>query len=279
MGQSGAPRSGSQVFRLLPYRGSVPAPAALSGPWGRPWGPLGCPGAAAECPASCWHPPLSPGEPSSASCGLSGPCTPWSLSLLVLSRWPQDEALLGQAPPPVVWGDGHSLQSYQGYFTEKPSLPAPGALGVGCVSRGWAPSRPAGQVPHFSSPQRAPQIRPKDCAERPPLCPSGETGCCWWWAAGEVSSAARRGWPWMSCQACEALVHPCGKPLRTGIPAGSRSGPGGDAARAQGMDGAAPRPRACSARPATSALSEASPVWFSSRRLGSWLKRRPPTAT
>lgn len=115
------------------------------------------------------------------------------------------------------------MQSYHGYFTKKPFSPCPWGLGVGCVSRGWAPSRPAGQVPHFSSPRRAPQIRPKDCAEWPPLCPSGETGCCWWWAAGEVSSATRRGWPWMSRQAREAPVHPCGEPPRAGIPAGSWS--------------------------------------------------------
>ena len=140
MKQSGAPCSRSQVSRLLPYRGSVPDPAALSGPWGCPWGPLGCPGAAAECPASCWHPPLSPGEPSSASRGLSGPCTPWSLSLLVLSRWPQDEVLLGQAPLQRYGVMGTVCRVTTVISRRSHSLPAPGALGVGCVSRGWVPT-------------------------------------------------------------------------------------------------------------------------------------------
>ena len=99
----------------------------------------------------------------------------------------------GPSPPPAVWGDGHSLQSYHGYFTEKPFSPCPRGPRRGVRFQRMGTYCPAGQVPHFSSPRRAPQIRPKDCVERPPLCPSSETGCCWWWAADEVSSAARLG--------------------------------------------------------------------------------------
>ena len=171
------------------------------------------------------------------------------------------------------------MQSYHAYFTEKPFSPCPRG------PRSWGAFPEDGHLPALQirspvslalggssdqtkGPRRAatPQSLRQDQLLLAVGGRRGQLSCSPWVAVGE---------PW----ACEAPAHSCRELLRAWIPAGSRSGPGGHAARAQGTEGAAPRPRACSDRPATSALSEASPVWFLSRRLGSWLRRRPPTAT
>ena len=213
-----------------------------------------------------------------AGCLALGPGVPWSLSLLVLSRWPQDEALLSQAPLQRCRSDGHSLQSYHGE-TEKPFSPSSWG------TRSWGAFPENGHLPvlQIRSPVSLALGGPSDQTKGPcrAAAPRSLSQDHLLLAVGGRRGQLRRT-PWVAVGepwACEAPVHPCREPLRAWISAGSWSSPGGHAARAQGTEWAAPRPRACSDHPTTSALSEASPVWFLSRRLGSWLRRRPPTAT
>ena len=96
-----APRS--PVFSVTGGASLPPLPSL--GTMGPPVGPSGLSRrTGSECPASCRHPPLSPGSPAPPPAGrlARGPRAPWPLSLPVLSWWPQDEALLSQAPPAVV---------------------------------------------------------------------------------------------------------------------------------------------------------------------------------
>ena len=108
-------------------QGARPCPRCpLLGPWGCPWGHLACPSApalSALLHAGTLPSALGSPAPPPAGCLALGPCAPWSLSLPVLSWWPQDEALLSQAPLQRCRGDGPSLQIYHGE-TEKPFSPS-----------------------------------------------------------------------------------------------------------------------------------------------------------
>ena len=144
------------------------------------------------------------------------------------------------------------------------SLPAPGPSVVGCVSRGWAPSRAADQVPRFSSPRRSLRSDQRTAQSGRPSVPRARPA-----AAGGRRQARSAPPLAVGGHGRATGLRGSGPPLRGA--AQSRDSTGSqDTLR---------EPRACSDRPAASALSEASSVWFLPRRLGSWLRRRPPTAT
>lgn len=127
------------------------------------------------------------------------------------------------------------MQSYHAYFTEKPFSPCPRG------PRSWGAFPEDGHLPalQIRSPVSLALGGPSDQTKGPrrAATPRSLGRDRLLLAVGGRRGQLRRS-PWVAVgepRACEAPAHPCGEPLSAGIPAGSRSGPGGHAARAQGL--------------------------------------------
>ena len=134
-----APRSpvfsptGGASLPQLPSLGTVGLPVGPSGLSRR----IG-----SECPASCWHPPLSPGEPSSAPCWLSGPRP--RCALVSESAGPEPvapgrgTAEPGPPPPPraAAAKEVPAQPEMKNTPTFRGALPPRGELGSGPTSLG-----------------------------------------------------------------------------------------------------------------------------------------------